>query len=144
MAVVVLARVDDRLIHGTVAVRWVPYLAADILVVADHEATDSAVRQLLEYAVPKGAQLLVEEPIMLAERLLYMPADVRILVLWKTLSACADSIDSGFEPPNGSVQLAMPPQTALWQTEQKALHRLQQKGIRVYIQYLPQHPKEAL
>lgn len=49
----VLARVDDRLIHGQVVVGWVRALEADCLVVAnDAVAADPMQRQLLPMAVP--------------------------------------------------------------------------------------------
>ena len=49
----VLARVDDRLIHGQVVVGWARALEADCLVVAnDAVAADPMQRQLLPMAVP--------------------------------------------------------------------------------------------
>jgi mannose/fructose/N-acetylgalactosamine-specific phosphotransferase system component IIB len=49
----VLARIDDRLIHGQVVVGWARALEADCLIVAnDAVAADPMQRQLLPMAVP--------------------------------------------------------------------------------------------
>ena len=62
-------RVDDRLIHGQVAVVWTKELNAPLLVVANDEAAKNEVMQMtLKMAVPNGMKLLirsVEEAIQL-------------------------------------------------------------------------------
>lgn len=53
-------RVDDRLIHGQVAVVWTKELNAPLLVVANDEAAKNEVMQLtLKMAVPNGMKLLI-------------------------------------------------------------------------------------
>lgn len=53
-------RVDDRLIHGQVAVVWTKELNAPLLVVANDEAANNEVTQMtLKMAVPNGMKLLV-------------------------------------------------------------------------------------
>ncbi|RHM57070.1 PTS sugar transporter subunit IIB [Mitsuokella sp. AF33-22] len=53
-------RVDDRLIHGQVAVVWTKELNAPLLVVANDEAAKSDVMQMtLKMAVPNGMKLLI-------------------------------------------------------------------------------------
>ena len=37
-AMVILVRVDDRLLHGQIICSWVPYLKADSLIVCSDEA----------------------------------------------------------------------------------------------------------
>lgn len=52
-------RVDDRLIHGQVAVVWTKELNAPLLVVANDEAAKNEVMQMtLKMAVPNGMKLL--------------------------------------------------------------------------------------
>lgn len=53
-------RVDDRLIHGQVAVVWTKELNAPLLVVANDEASKNEVMQMtLKMAVPNGMKLLI-------------------------------------------------------------------------------------
>lgn len=53
-------RVDDRLIHGQVAVVWTKELNAPLLVVANDEAAKDEVMQMtLKMAVPNGMKLLI-------------------------------------------------------------------------------------
>lgn len=53
-------RVDDRLIHGQVAVVWTKELNAPLLVVANDEAARNEVMQMtLKMAVPNGMKLLI-------------------------------------------------------------------------------------
>ncbi|MGX7014491.1 PTS system mannose/fructose/N-acetylgalactosamine-transporter subunit IIB [Vagococcus silagei] len=53
-------RVDDRLIHGQVAVVWTKELNAPLLVVANDEAANNKVMQMtLKMAVPNGMKLLI-------------------------------------------------------------------------------------
>ena len=48
-------RVDDRLIHGQVAVVWTKELNTPLLVVAnDHAANDKVMQMTLKMAVPDG------------------------------------------------------------------------------------------
>lgn len=53
-------RVDDRLIHGQVAVVWAKELNSPLLVVANDEAASNEVTQMtLKMAVPSGSKLLI-------------------------------------------------------------------------------------
>ncbi|MEQ9764156.1 PTS system mannose/fructose/N-acetylgalactosamine-transporter subunit IIB [Streptococcus jiangjianxini] len=53
-------RVDDRLIHGQVAVVWTKELNAPLLVVANDEAATNEITQMtLKMAVPNGMKLLI-------------------------------------------------------------------------------------
>ncbi|MCR5393366.1 MAG: PTS sugar transporter subunit IIB [Olsenella sp.] len=54
-------RVDDRLIHGQVALVWSKELGVRHIVVAnDHAATDDVTRMTLQMALPSGIKLLVK------------------------------------------------------------------------------------
>ncbi|GMA08822.1 PTS sorbose transporter subunit IIB [Tetragenococcus halophilus subsp. flandriensis] len=53
-------RVDDRLIHGQVAMVWTKELNVPLLVVANDEAAKNEVTQMtLKMAVPNGVKLLI-------------------------------------------------------------------------------------
>jgi PTS system mannose-specific IIB component len=58
---IVLARIDNRLIHGQVLESWVPYLHADCILVANDLVAGNPMRKILmTAAVPKGVGVFVE------------------------------------------------------------------------------------
>jgi PTS system mannose-specific IIB component len=58
---IVLARIDNRLIHGQVLESWVPYLHADCILVANDAVAANPLRKILmTAAVPKGLKVFVE------------------------------------------------------------------------------------
>lgn len=57
---IVLCRIDDRLVHGQVAFTWVPSLGADCLVVAnDKVAADDFQKMALGLAAPRNVRQLI-------------------------------------------------------------------------------------
>lgn len=60
MAEITLARVDSRLIHGQVAVKWTKVAkATKIVVVDDASASNDMMKKLLKIAAPQGMKCLV-------------------------------------------------------------------------------------
>jgi mannose/fructose/N-acetylgalactosamine-specific phosphotransferase system component IIB len=58
---IVLARIDNRLIHGQVLESWVPYVNADCIVVANDQVAGNAFQKLLmEAAVPRGIRIIID------------------------------------------------------------------------------------
>jgi fructoselysine/glucoselysine PTS system EIIB component len=56
-----LLRIDDRLVHGQVALTWTPALGVDCLFVAnDRVAKDEFLRMTLGLAKPAGSKLLIK------------------------------------------------------------------------------------
>src|SRR5512139_1085304 len=57
---VVLARIDDRLIHGQIVEGWVNYLKASWVIVADDAVARNPVqRSIMEIAVPEGLRVFI-------------------------------------------------------------------------------------
>ena len=80
-------RVDDRLIHGQVAMTWTKQLRVQGIVVAnDDAANDNTQKMALKMAVPAGIKVLIK-PVDQAIRVLNDPraAKMRILVLTRTV-----------------------------------------------------------
>lgn len=80
-------RVDDRLIHGQVAMTWTKQLKIKGIIVANDEAANDPTQKMaLKMAAPSGIKVLVK-PVKEAIRVLNHPkADgMRILVLTKTV-----------------------------------------------------------
>src|ERR1700712_1133858 len=56
-----LIRIDDRLLHGQVALTWTPALGADCLLVCnDKTATDEFQKMTLQLAKPANTRLLIK------------------------------------------------------------------------------------
>lgn len=68
---IILYRVDDRLVHGQVVEGWVPHLRADELaVVSDELAGDEMRRAIMRFATPEGVDLKI---MTVAEAAAYLP-----------------------------------------------------------------------
>lgn len=80
-------RVDDRLIHGQVAMTWTKQLQVQGIVVANDDAAEDPTQKMaLKMAAPTGVKVLVK-PVQEAIRVLNHPkaAHMRILVLTRTI-----------------------------------------------------------
>ena len=52
---ILLTRIDNRLIHGQVAIQWTSYLGANLILVANDEVSTNEMRQgLMDMAAPAG------------------------------------------------------------------------------------------
>ncbi|MBI5744370.1 MAG: PTS sugar transporter subunit IIB [Elusimicrobia bacterium] len=68
---IILYRVDDRLVHGQVVEGWVPHLRAEELaVVSDEIAGDEMRRAIMRFATPEGVDLKI---LTVAEAGAYLP-----------------------------------------------------------------------
>ena len=57
---VILARIDDRLIHGQVVEGWVNFLKATCILVADDTvAANPLQRAIMEISVPEGLKVII-------------------------------------------------------------------------------------
>ena len=68
---IILYRVDDRLVHGQVVEGWVPLLhAEELAVVSDEIAGDEMLRTIMRFATPEGVDLKI---MTVAEASAYLP-----------------------------------------------------------------------
>lgn len=80
-------RIDDRLIHGQVAMTWTRQLKVQGIIVAnDDAANDNTQKMALKMAVPSGIKVLIK-PVQEAIRILNDPraSEMNILVLTRTV-----------------------------------------------------------
>lgn len=80
-------RIDDRLIHGQVAMTWTKQLRVQGIIVANDDAAgDDTQKMALKMAVPAGIKVLIK-PVEEAIRILnyYKASEMRILVLTRTV-----------------------------------------------------------
>ena len=69
---IILYRIDDRLVHGQVAEGWVPHLQAEELaVVSDEIAGDELRRAIMRFATPEDVDLKI---MTVEEAAAYLPA----------------------------------------------------------------------
>lgn len=140
-----LARVDDRLIHGQVMTAWMKLLPAkEILITDDKVAKDPFMTQVLTMAAPAGVKVKVYSVEQAADALkegLKLPS----IMLAKTPLTYKKIIDLGAEIPEiniGGMGISGERKTlykniAADQQERDAIKEFINKGIQVKIQVIP-------
>lgn len=96
---VVLARVDDRLIHGEVVTAWIPFMSANkVLVVDDIVAADKFNKRVLMALAPQGTTVGVLS-VEAATNALQKPdpGNERVIVLTKSPIVFEQLIDGGVD-----------------------------------------------
>src|SRR3989338_9600049 len=99
---IILYRVDDRLVHGQVVEGWVPLLhAEELAVVSDEIAGDEMLRTIMRFATPEGVDLKV---MTVAEALAYLPgaekSDRKVLLLLPGLAEALTLTEKGIKIPS--------------------------------------------
>lgn len=57
-ATILLTRIDNRLVHGQVTTQWNATLGANVIIVANNEVAQNAMRQnLMKIAAPEGVEM---------------------------------------------------------------------------------------
>lgn len=94
---IVLARIDNRLIHGQVLEAWVPTIKANCIIVANDEVAQAAMQRILmEAAVPRGIRVIVDTVASVSDMLLSDElGDVRVLLLLATAGDARRVVESG-------------------------------------------------
>ena len=145
-------RVDDRRIHGQVAMTWTKQLAVQGIVVANDEAAnDNTQKMALKMAVPGGIKSLIK-PVDEAIRILNNPkaSKMRILVLTRTIKDALKVrqnvgeigfLNVGntgrFDGIDVSEKLVLTPTIMLTKAEQQALKELVALDPKACMQQVP-------
>lgn len=149
-----LARVDDRLVHGQVAHGWGKALRPTLLlIVSDELAADPARGDLYLLAIPEGAtgrcisvsQALAPETRALVER-------ERAIVLFASLEEPLRLVEGSFPLPELNVgglhhapgRSAVLPYVFLDEGDRARLRRLDALGVRIAARDLPTNPEHPL
>lgn len=90
-----LIRIDDRLVHGQVALTWTPSIGADCLVVAnDKAAKDEFLKMTMNLAKPASAKLLIKS---LEDTVKFVTddraRDMKIFILVNSIQDAATLVD---------------------------------------------------
>jgi mannose/fructose/N-acetylgalactosamine-specific phosphotransferase system component IIB len=149
-----LLRVDDRLIHGQVAVYWVTATGANTIVVAsDKHAENSVLKMSLNVGKPAGVKM----PVLTVEKAaeyLNDPKNAKKKIFVVT-GSCADALKlcrnvsgisavdiGGIRHSEGRVSVAQ--QVHLLQEDIDAIDEMAAMGKDVYVQEVPSKPKMSL
>jgi len=150
----VLARIDDRLIHGQVVYGWGKALRPSLLaIVSDSLRADPGRADLYLFAVPEGAQgrvVSVAEALAPAFR-----ADVdagRTILLFPGPEEALRLLEGGFELNDvnlGGLHHApgrreMLPYVFLDDADRDRLRAIRRRGVRIYAQDLPSNASHAI
>jgi PTS system mannose-specific IIB component len=151
---VVLARIDDRLIHGQVVVGWARHSQADCIVVAnDAVSADPMQRTLLPMAVPQGIEVAIYRVKEAADKLSAGAHAARRAILLFASPADALSFKKlGGELSElnvGGIRLApgkeqLRKSVSLGPEDRTALSALRSMGVDVYLQMVPGDEREDL
>ena len=144
---IVLVRIDDRLIHGQIMTQWSRlYSPTEIMVVDDETCRDSFMTEVLLMAVPKEFKAVVADVDRAAEYLLQEAGEERILMLVKVPETVEALVDRGVDirALNGGGMCKRAGRSTLYRNissspaENETLLRLQKRGVRVYVQVVPE------
>ena len=145
---VVLARVDDRLIHGEVVTAWIPtYKATRILIIDDDVAKDEFNVRVVKALAPAGTKVFVYTVEKASEKLMVPGVEgERLLLLAKTPTTFNRLIQNGV--PLKEVNLGgagirgerkpFINNVALDSAEVTACEEMRKSGCRVYYQLVPE------
>jgi mannose/fructose/sorbose-specific phosphotransferase system IIB component len=146
---IVLLRIDDRLIHGQVAVGWSRTLSAErIVVVNDAVAKDSTQKFLLQMAAPSGISVpfsTVEDAVQAIQEDRF--GNQRLIVLARSPIDIYALIQGGLQVEKvniGNVRYAegkkkLTKEVSASEEELEAMCKMKEMGIRLEAQWLPDH-----
>ncbi|MGY3748736.1 PTS sugar transporter subunit IIB [Vagococcus acidifermentans] len=96
MGSIVLARIDDRLIHGQVMTAWLQYTGGNHIVIVDEPtAADEFTKSIISMAVPSGIDLTIAGVEEGTEVLKNLPANDRVIILTKGPETYLQLIENG-------------------------------------------------
>lgn len=96
MAKIVLARIDDRLIHGQVMTAWLQYVGANHIVIIDDEtASDDFLKSVIEMAVPREIKLSIYHCEEATKKIQRMSDDEKLMILAKFPESFLALIETG-------------------------------------------------
>lgn len=154
---IICYRIDDRLIHGQVAAVWTRHLKQTRIVVVDDEANGSDLqKQMLRLACPQGIKLSV---LSIAKAVKNFTDGKyngdKIMVISKSPQTVIRLMEAGFAQfmPKEIIVGNMSGSREKRQlakgfnvddNDVEAIRRIEEQGVEVYYQLLPQNPKERV
>jgi len=144
---IVLSRIDDRLIHGQVVEGWVNFLKATWILVADDTvASNDLQRSIMELAVPQGLKVAIGRIEDICEQLKNSSFDTeRVILLFSNPTAFLRALKMGmdFTMLNIGGMHFVPGKRKLLdilavdEVDLTALKEISSRGIQVFVQAVP-------
>jgi PTS system mannose-specific IIB component len=151
---VLLARIDDRLIHGQVVEGWVNHLKATCIVVADDQvAANPLQRSIMEISVPEGLKVVIGKVEEVCARLSVPPLDgERTILLFSNPADALRSLRAGLACPAVNLggmhyvpgKRRIMDVLAVNDADLEALQGILRQGVRVDIQTVPTEKPQPL
>ena len=142
-----LCRVDERLIHGQVMTAWVKKCWIKKIVLVDDElASDDFMKEVLALSAPSGVKVEVRSVEDTLQTINSSDSDESTLLLFKEVKFAYELYKVGYDLKElnigniGSSQIrkAITNQVYMSEDEKAMCRELNEKGVYVYIQKLPQ------
>lgn len=145
---VVLARVDDRLIHGEVVSVWTPSLSVNRIVVADDGvAADKFNSKVIKVLAPEGVKVNVYTVDEASEKMKTEgPKGERVMILAKTPVTFRRMVENGLDIKEVNLggmgirdeRTPFIKNVACSPEEKESIKSMIEKGVRVYYQLVPE------
>lgn len=148
MKKIVLARVDDRLIHTEILTLWVPEVRANrILIVDDVVAKDKFRSKVIKEMAPKGLIIHVYGIDRAVEKLKESPSfdGERVIVIAETPLVFEELLKRGIRIPQLNIggmgirgeRKTVARRIACDEREMESIHQIIRRGVHVYFQTVP-------
>ena len=145
---IVLARVDDRLIHTEILTLWVPEVRANrILIVDDVVAKDKFRSKVIKEMAPKGLIIHVYGIDRAVEKLKEPPSfdGERVIVIAETPLVFEELLKRGIRIPQLNIggmgirgeRKTVARRIACDEREMESIHQIIRRGVHVYFQTVP-------
>ena len=148
MANVTLIRVDFRLIHGQVAVKWTKVArAAKIIVVDDASSKDTMLKNILKIAAPQETKCLVYSVERCVEKWKETQfGEGRVMMVFKEISGVYQAWKAGLEVselqlgnvPNKEGRKVLAREVYANIEEMKMLREMEGSGVKIEIHTIPE------
>jgi PTS system mannose-specific IIB component len=147
---IVLARIDNRFVHGQILEAWLPYTKATSIIVASDEAANNLVQRMaMEASVPFGFNIQILEVRDAARRLMRREFEKwRVILIFGTSGDAlrAVKLGIGIEEVNvGNIhfcpgKLQISPSVSVDKEDLDNFKALTDMGIRVVVRCVPSDP----
>jgi mannose/fructose/N-acetylgalactosamine-specific phosphotransferase system component IIB len=151
---VILARIDDRLIHGQVVEGWVNFLKATCIVVADDKvAANPLQRSIMEISAPEGLKVIIGKVDEICEKVRSSSLDAeRAILLFSNPVDVVRCLKAGLMCPTinlGGLRFVPGKRKimdvlAVDDADFEALQNILRQGVKVEIQTVPTEKPQPL
>ncbi len=145
-----LTRIDNRLLHATVALNWNRFVNANyILIVDPQHINDPFMEKIMQLSLPKTMKVMTCS---IEKLLVFLTEDVpmnrNVILLFKDLETAKEAVEKGFyfpeiQIPYPASRMMMKKLTDYFNEKEVANIRfIQEKGIKFYFQTAPLDTKD--